>query len=291
MAAPTYTPYDGSSRPFTIGLSGLDPDRWIEPDGDLASQLAEKRRLAAERLDDILRSSTESLPAQRECLDMLGAYLARWHPNIYRRSADLMTIADSDAVDLADEAHPPIFTAGSLVQDDLVILERKTGGWTITAAHLAFPSSWSLAEKFLQPMDAVHAHVPGFSGGTRNATLVNRIFDNLQPDLPVERFNWSINRAYALYHPPGLKWTREQGEPEHAFIRVERQTLRRLPVTGAIVFTIRIYLDPLAAFKKSPDGKRLARLLSDQLAALAPEQIAYKGLSAWVDALCAYLQE
>ena len=34
--------------------------------------------------------------------------------------------------------------------------------------------------------------------------------------------------------------------PERVRVRVERQTLRRLPRTGAIVFTIRVYLTPLA---------------------------------------------
>ena len=291
MITSAYTPYDGSSKPFTIGLSRLDLSRWIEPDRDLASQLAEKRRLAGERLDDILRSSEESLPAQRECLRLLCDYLTEHHPQIYRRDADRITIAGSDTIDLADASRPPIFTAGSLIQDDLVILERKDAGWTITAAHLAFPSSWSLAEKFMKPMDEVHGHVPGFSGGTRNATLIHRIFDNLQPDLPVERFNWSINRGYALYHPPGLKWAKGEGDPELAYIRVERQTLRRLPQTGAIIFTIRIYLDPLQAFRQTPDGQNLARALAAQLEALTPDQTAYKGLAAWRDRLCTYLRQ
>ena len=40
--------------------------------------------------------------------------------------------------------------------------------------------------------------------------------------------------------------------PEAAsfFIRVERQTIRRLPETGAIVFTIRVHVNPLLSIKK-----------------------------------------
>lgn len=34
--------------------------------------------------------------------------------------------------------------------------------------------------------------------------------------------------------------------PERMRLRVERQTLRRLPRSGAIVFTIRVYMTPLA---------------------------------------------
>ncbi len=40
-----HTPYDGSSKPFTIGLVQLEPERWIEPDDALDYYLQEKARL------------------------------------------------------------------------------------------------------------------------------------------------------------------------------------------------------------------------------------------------------
>lgn len=291
---PAYTPYDGSSKPFAIGLSSLDPNRWIEPDDDLGRYLDEKRRLAGERYDDIFRSADESLDAQQECLDLLTEHLLQRHSDIYSRDGSRISMA-GHCVDLADTTRPPLFRAGSLIQDDLVILRRKPDGWTIIAAYLAFPSSWSLAEKFMQPMDQVHAHVPGFQGGTRNATIINRVFDNLQPDLPAERFNWSINWRYALYHPVSI---RPAADPEAsgldvmgAFVRVERQTLRKLPATGDIVFTIRIYLDPVKAFAAADNGPALATSLADQLAGLTDEQMAYKGLAERRDDLVAALRE
>jgi Protein of unknown function (DUF3445). len=279
---PAYTPYDGSSKPFAIGLSSLDPKRWIEPDEDLGRYLDEKRRLAGEHYDDIFRAADESLDAQQECLDVLAYHLLQRHSDIYSRDGSRISVA-GNSVDLADTTRPPLFRAGSLIQDDLVILRRKPDGWTIIAAHLAFPSSWSLAEKFMQPMDQVHAHVPGFQGGTRNAAIVNRVFDNLQPELPAERFNWSINWRYALYHPVSI---RPAADPEasgidvtNAFVRVERQTLRKLPATGDIVFTIRIYLDPVKAFTTVSNGAELAASLARQLEGLTDEQVAYKGLA------------
>ncbi|MFY8101134.1 MAG: heme-dependent oxidative N-demethylase family protein, partial [Allorhizobium sp.] len=160
--------------------------------------------------------------------------------------------------------------------DDLVIMMRREAGWFIAAAHLSFPSSWLLAEKFDRPMEEVHEHVPGFEGGTRNAAMINRIFDNLAPDLPAERFNWSINWKEKLFHPETGR--NDTAEPDEAVVRVERQTLTKLPVTGAIVFTIRIYLDPVTLFDRHPEGKRLALALADQLEALSEPQLRYKGL-------------
>ncbi|MEC9462467.1 MAG: heme-dependent oxidative N-demethylase subunit alpha family protein, partial [Pseudomonadota bacterium] len=156
----THTPYAGSTRPFTIGLSALDPGRWIEPDDDLARYLAEKRALAATRLTDIFRATEDSLPAQEECLSALVAHLKARHPQLL------------DEAIPTDPSLPPLLRAGMLVQDDLVIMMRRETGWCIAAAHLSFPSSWSLAEKFDRPMEQVHEHVPGFEGGTRNAAMI-----------------------------------------------------------------------------------------------------------------------
>lgn len=260
----THTPYAGPTRPFTIGLSALDPARWIQPDADLDRYLAEKRALAATRLDEVFRATEDSLPAQEECLAALVAHLKGHHPQLISGKG------------LTNEPLPPLLRAGMLVQDDLVIMMKRQTGWCIAAAHLSFPSSWVLADKFDRPMEAVHEHVPDFQAGTRNAAMINRIFDNLAPGLPAERFNWSINWKEKLFHPETGR--NDHAEPQEAVVRVERQTLTKLPETGAIVFTIRIYLDPVTLFRTHPDGRRLSAALADQLEALNEAQLAYKGL-------------
>lgn len=275
MTALTHTPYATSFRPFTIGLSALDPQRWIEPDSLLPHYLSEKRKLAETRLPEVFRATEDSLDAQKECLKLLLCHLERDHPQIYRRDGTIVHLAGQE-LNLADDTVPPLMQAGFLVQDDLVIMRKREAGWQMTAAHLSFPSSWVLAEKFNRPMEAVHEHVPGFQAGTRNAALVNRIFDNLLPNQPAERFNWSINWKEKLFHPESGR--DDDAQPDEAVIRVERQTLTRLPQTGDIVFTIRIYLDPVRLFSKHPNGMELATGLAKQLESLSDEQAAYKGL-------------
>lgn len=290
-SAPRYTPYDSTTKPFSIGLTALDPARWIEPDTGLEAFLAEKARLCAENFDDIFYAEEVSQAAQQECLDMIVDHLLDRHGDIYRREGDLIRFAGR-SVDLADPATPPLLKAGSLVQDDLVILEKRETGWHLAAGYVAFPSAWSLRQKAGLPMEGVHAHVPGFEGGTRNALMINRIFDNLQPDLPAMRMNWSIYPGGELYWPPerGARAERNGLIPSANFIRVERQTLRRLPKTGAIVFTIRIYADPLARLKAMDDGGHTARALADKLMEFSPEQLAYKGMVSKRDALVEYLR-
>lgn len=274
-----YTPYDGSSKPFTIGLLQLEPERWIEPDGDLAEQVMLKRALVAEHGERVLRAEPDTEEAQREVLDLLADYLPAHHPQHYCLDGTRMVVAGVDT-NISDEEISPLHRAGLLVQDDLVIMRKGDNGWRIAAAFLAFPSSWHLSEKFGLPMDEVHAHVPGFEGGSRNAGLINRMFDNLSPGRLVARWNWSMNWSYALYHPDAKSAEEKRGVPaEKAFIRVERQTLRKLPVSGYILFTIRIYLDPVAAILAQPNARELAVSMADQLEAMSDAETAYKGLT------------
>jgi hypothetical protein len=273
-----YTPYDGSSQPFTIGLQQLDPDRWIEPDADLGPQLAEKQQILEQYGDLVFRAETGTEAAQQEVLDTLADYLLTHHPALYRRDGERMHAAGT-AVELGDASAPPLQRAGLLVQDDLVIMRKGDAGWRIAAAFLAFPSSWSLEEKFGKVMGEVHAPVPDFQAGSRNAGLIERMFDNLSPDRFVVRWNWSVNWRHALYHPQPSTTAESASVPARdAVIRVERQTLRKLPRSGDILFTIRIYLDPVAAIMAQPRATELAASLADQLEGLSIEQAGYKGM-------------
>lgn len=288
---PKYAPYLSTPNPFVIGLSALDPKQWIEPDGDLDVFLTEKDRLRRTEFDAVFQQVEGSEAGQRECLDLLVRHLVEDHGDLYRRAGNRLEFAGR-SVDLASD-EPPLLTAGSLVQDDLVILSRRETGWHVVAGYVAFPSSWSLREKVGHPMEIVHAHVPGFAGGTRNAMMINRIFDNLRPDLPAVRMNWSIYPEGELFWPPE-RGARQEGRPfvpSANFVRVERQTLRRLPETGDIVFTIHIYSDPIASLLGLPDAGKVASALIQRLEGLTPEQLAYKGMVTKKAALIAYLKE
>ncbi len=279
-----HTPFDGSSKPFTIGLKPLDPAEWIEVDDQLRAYLDEKDRVAQRAPDQVFAAEPDSFDAQREVLDLLAAHLPARFPDIYLPTGMAIDIVPAfRRVDLLSPL-PPLLGAASLVQEDLVIMQKGDGAWRLTAASLSFPSSWHLREKFGRPLHEIHAPVPEFGEGTRNAGMIERIFDNLRPEQPVIRWNWSIHDDDALFHPPaGRPYDFGHG----AFLRLERQTLRKLPRTGAILFTIRIHLNPLEVFATHPP--ELAAQLAGQLAAMDAAQLAYKGLTEQRDQLLAHL--
>ncbi|MCC0029385.1 MAG: DUF3445 domain-containing protein [Brucellaceae bacterium] len=270
------------ARAFAIGVSPLDLAEWFVIGGDLARYLAEKQRLEAEHGDRVFMAEAETDDAQREVLDLVASHLTEHHPALYSRDGDIVTVLPTGgSVDLGGRDEPALKRAAHLVPDDLVIMRRGESGWRIAAASLCFPSSWSLAAKFGRPLDEVHAPVPDFAAGTRNATLIERMFDNLRPDMPVKRQNWSLYHDAELYHPVGHAAgdIDPAATPGPLYLRRERQTLRKLPGTGDILFTIRILVDPLEDVAASQGGSDLLRGIAAQIEAMTPDQLAYKGMA------------
>ena len=290
-----HTPYDGTTKPFTIGLTQLDEAQWLEEDENLIPYLDEKLSLYKALSDRVLVEDEGTREAQGEVLATVQAHVLKHFPALYRRDGNTMHIAGQHHVQLDDAPRSPIAIAGLLVQEDLVLMRKSADGWKLAAASLCFPSAWNLLEKFKRPLHEIHKPVPGFGTGTRNAELIERMFDNLDPSRIVLRWNWSLHGDAVLYHPhsnsgPALRF----GDGDlrgRVIIRLERQTLRKLPKSGDILFTIRIHLDPLEMVEARPDRAVLAASLAQQLASLTADEANYKGISAERAGLSARLKE
>ncbi|MEM9234234.1 MAG: DUF3445 domain-containing protein [Pseudomonadota bacterium] len=288
-----YIPFEKGHRGFEIALNTLDPADWIEPDDALAERLAQKALLSAKDPEGTFRAEAGTHAAQAEVLRLLTAYLTKYHPSLYWRDGPTMHLPKAGlCVDLTTGA-PPLQIAGQLVDDDLCLMVRdETRGWHLGAASLHFPSHWSMAEKFGLSMDDIHAPVPGFAD--RMAARVDRIFDHLRPEQPVWRLNWSLHDEPTLPLPgptegPRFQDTEEEALLARAFMRVERQTLRKLPDSGAILFTIKTYIDPLPALLKK-GGAGMVQDLHAALSAMDGDQLAYKGLTEARDRVLAAIE-
>jgi dimethylamine monooxygenase subunit A len=278
-----HKPYDGSSKPFNIGVRPLDIWDWIEVDANLPAYLKEKAKHYLDDRHQVIVSEGSSVEAQSEVLAMLSEHMCERYPNIYCKTESGIDILNGQfQVALDDQSLPPLAIAAKLVQEDLVLMSASPEGWRLVAASLCFPSAWNLLEKFGHPLHKVHGPVPGFGTGTRNASVIDRMFDNLRPEQPVMRWNWSLHEDGQLHHPISHSGSESRfGSGDiggHVFLRVERQTLRKLPKSGDIVFTVRIYLDPLEVLETMQDGDKLAAAIDEQLSVFSVEQESYKGL-------------
>ena len=266
-----YTPFEAPYR-MAMGLMALPLEEWIEPDAALTGDSREKRRLLRDHRDDVFRTLPGSEPAQDELLQLLARHLAVQAPDTYRLSAGQLELTPlGERHDLANPGLAPLDLAGRLVQEDLCILQRDDEAWRLTAASVCFPTRWNLASKMGKPLAEIHAPVPGF--GERLAAPVDLFFDRIREDKPVWRLNWSLLDDPALFQPSGhgRRTPRDDIDAANAgemvTLRVERQTLRRLPRTGAIVFTIRIHRWPLSVLAGQPEAARRLRQSMDSMPA------------------------
>jgi dimethylamine monooxygenase subunit A len=287
MTSFAHTPYVSDKSPFSIGLTPLDLANWIEPDDLLTEQLALKQTILADEHASAFGALAESAAGQGETLELLCVHLPERFPELYRRDAAAMHIIPAGR-SVALTGEPPLLIASRLVQEDLLLVRRSETGWRLVAGSLCFPSAWVLSEKLGREMEAIHAPVPRYAG--RMSDMVARIFDSIKPDQPVARLSWSIYGDANLRHACSKQASSERF-PTHArisgiaHIRVERQTLRRLAGSGDILFTVRVFADPIAAFSEHPDGRALAAALRRQVGRLSADELAYKGLTEVRDSL------
>ena len=276
---PDYLPLDGKPLRVSMGTRPLDLAHWIEIDEHRSAELDEKDHLLAERRDEVLAHLPEGDAGAAEVLALLAAYLPETFPDTYGSvEGGLADLPRGRIVHLGD-GHP-IDVAGRLVQEDLCIMSRGSDGrWRLTAASLCFPSRWRLADKIGHDLEAIHGPVPFYA--ERIGAPVDRMFDRLEPDRPVWRLNWTLLDDAALFQPQAAKSWRERTAGSDADLgdllhfRVERQTLRALPVTGDVLFTIRTYVRPMRDLEAARPGS--FRDLADTLEATASETADYKG--------------
>jgi hypothetical protein len=273
-----------------MGIKALDPAQWIEIDERFAPQLAERRQLLDERRDEVLAAPPESAAGQRELLDLLLEHLPRRFPQCYERfESGIANLVTGERFATAASGDAPLELVGRLVQEDFCLMQRGEAGYRLVAAVLCFPAHWRLADKLGRPLEAIHGPVPGF--GERLAAPVDRFFASIQVARPVWRLNWSLVDQPTLFLPPEHRGHPKPISAEHAgeqlWLRVERQTLRRLPRSGDVAFGIHTHVDPLADAIDSPEA---ARALAARVREMPEPMARYKSilpirepLLAWLD--------
>lgn len=283
--------FDPGPYRMAMGLVAVPPDELIELDERYPEEMAERRRLLAVRHQDVFAALPGSEAARQEVLDVLAELLPRRFPAWFGREGGVLhNRLTGESWTLDALPHDPLEVAGRLVQEDLCLLRLTDDGPILDAAVLCFPSRWSLAEKLGQPLATIHTRVPFY--GERLAKPVDRLMPNLKPGRLAVRLNWGITDDPALY-AESRKFRREHNPDvtsanagERIWLRVERQTLRLLERSGAVLFGIRTHLYPVA--RLAADA-RVAGELAAALRALPPEMALYKSLPPFRDALLAYL--
>ena len=282
---PKYFPFDGQPYAPKMGVQALDPAHWIEIDPERWDrELDLRERILAASPDLVLRALPESETACVELRDTVAAHLLAHAPDRYRQENGRFVVRGRTF-------EKPSTGLGALrqlahwTQEDWALLLGDVP--RIVAGAVLFPSRWNLPDKLgLAPLE-VHKPVPRFD---TIAQPTERILGRIREGFPLWRLNWTIHDSDELHVPfphasdPDLT---EANILEKTFVRVERQTLRRLPRSNAVAFSIRTYLYRIADVVT--DEERHQKLLGT-LEGLPRDSANYKGMRDFYDVLVTALR-
>ncbi|MDQ7071844.1 MAG: DUF3445 domain-containing protein, partial [Rhodobacterales bacterium] len=169
--------------------------------------------------------------------------LARYHGDAFERDGDEIRRPDGQVIAL--DRSDPLGALAKLVPDDFCLLQKRPAGsgneHVLTGALLCFPASWSLDEKFMQPLTFIHVPVASYDASI--AKRVQRLFDGVQPARPLWRFNALWYDDATLHQPRRSDAKRIAPDPDSApYFRSEKQCILRLPKTQAVVFSIHTFV-------------------------------------------------
>ncbi|QRV89729.1 alpha-mannosyltransferase [Ceratobasidium sp. AG-Ba] len=264
--------------------------------------------------------------AARELVNELGEFLIRRYPHIFRAISRIPPAPNDFSWNNLGEIKEIEITP--LGDDLALMLEGKDSRYYFQAGSICTAGFWRMKDKIGHPLERIHegGRVPQYREKLRDS--MNRFFCKLRTDKPVTRNNYFIQIVRQDDDPERLNsidgdemgWSDTTNgledhfdEPNHApkaeflatgeFVapqpisvdevgrvrfRTERQSLRRLPRSGAIIFTIRTYLEPVTRLAEEPG---VPGRLADAIRSWPPDVAEYKGQRLYVDAVLTHLDE
>lgn len=282
-----------------------ESDRLIETDAHYEAEIALKRQLLSELPTYYFQALPACELAQWEVLEAILRSLSLFEPDTFSLRIDgdhwhwsnkrlgeacQFIFGDAHTLPLA-----PLDWVGRQVQEDLIILAGNEA--SLVAGQLCFGNGWCLAEKLGLPFWEIHAPINPIVPPMMQAA--RKLMERLPIGRPVWRINWSVKITDQLdmtsRHTPCLdKLLLEQAPGftpatigEKLFIRIERQTLTRLPRSGAILFGIHTYQNRLD--REIQDRPYAAERLANVFRTTPQAMLDYKGMTLFMPVLLNYL--
>ena len=238
---------------------------------------------------------------------LTSTYLPRRFPTIFTLgTSELHNRTTGRALPLKpSSATAALVTLGENIDTDFLLLlptSPSTETYSLRAFVNCFPSGFSTRAKCGMNLAEIHAPVPGYAAKLEKS--MDRFFARLEVGKLVRRTNWAVTTNSDLFAEEGnhLYVAEEAGdgeaevEKQRAEIRIEecrlrceRQTLHRLPETGALVFAFKTYQYTLDEVKAEGSGPELAAAIDGLGAGSVPGMAVYKRGIVWGEKVKAFL--
>lgn len=228
------------------------------------------------------------------------SYLPERYPSMFKKTdVGIDNLFTGESFNIVQRPLPedPMAMSARLVQDDLALMfEKEDGQYYLLAGAILLAGFWRLEDKFGTSLSKIHTSgdVPQFKEKLEKGMM--NFFRRIRPEDPVLRNNYflQVDDDLAWSHSigredsPEVSWnTAEKNRAiEHHYFRSERQSLRRLPRSGAVVFTIRTYFEPITEIVKEP---YVPGRLASAIRSWGEDVSRYKGKEKYAEVLLEYL--
>ncbi|MFT6912900.1 MAG: hypothetical protein ACJAQW_001507 [Paracoccaceae bacterium] len=243
QASLPFTPWADRGLASLPGMQPVPQGAWLQVDDAYGAQMQRRTDLLAQKPEQVCAMLPTAASAVLEMLEQVVGDLGK--RDGFAVGPDSVSCPDGRHV--VRDTQRPLETLCGLVQEDFCVLQEDpdSKSHVLTAAILCFPASWTLAEKMGRPLIGIHDTVEEYDDTL--ARRVQRLFDVLRVGQPLWRANALVYAEPELFQPRPGGVRRAQPTGDGLFLRSERQSLLRLPVSRAVVFSIHTYVVPLEA--------------------------------------------
>ncbi|KAJ5586287.1 hypothetical protein N7450_006074 [Penicillium hetheringtonii] len=256
-------------RPFrwsyhqTMSLTKLETDWWIELESTYKSRIAQRKDLFAKNGKAVLDALPGSELACKELMEMVLQYICARYPQHFtlidkRILKNRILNTEQDI-----RSKPPLEILLDNVPEDFALMLRddETGFYFLRAAVICSALGWNVASKIGKQLHQIHAPIPDYK--EKMQFSMDRwdyfsFFTKMPTEKPIQRGSWGLEVGEPLYMPPGdpHEELRKYQDPglsiEDCTLRVDWQTLRRLPLSASIVFNFKAVFSPITEFRDEP---------------------------------------
>ncbi|KAH6966017.1 hypothetical protein EDB82DRAFT_318629 [Fusarium venenatum] len=293
-------------RPFkptyhiTMAIQSNTPSELITIDEDYLDRITQRRSIIATHGPTVHGCIPEGDAAVCELYTyLLSEQLPTRFPTIFQLSQD-KSICKNLATGMSfptlpqGSADAALRVLGETIEEDLFLLRQTSEGHQSIAFMCCFPSGFDPSTKLGKTLVEIHAPVPSYE---KIGSSMERFFAKLEVGKSVKRTNWSVQTHTELFNCQGNHITGDDAYQhdedvaiEKTFLRIELQTLTRLPKTGAILFSFKTYLYPVRQIKEEGLGSAFADAIEGLSKGNAPGMWTYKSAVRWGSSVIEYLR-
>ncbi|KAK0502849.1 hypothetical protein EDD18DRAFT_609012 [Armillaria luteobubalina] len=276
-------------RPFRwqyiqhMSLKKMEPDWWLELESTYCKRIAQRKALYAQYGKKIVNALPGSEGACRELMEMVIQFLTHRYPNqfIYDTNDGAFENRILGTVTQTRLLNPLIVLLENVPEDFLITLgDDKTGLYSLRAGVSCSAVGWNLGTKIGKNLSEIHVPVPDYK--ERMEFSMDRFFRKMPCEKPIQRGSWGLEKGQPLFLQPNTPGWAEREDPDAQVqmdisdvnLRVDWQTLRRLPVSRAIVFNFKALFTPVVQLREEP---YVPKLLLKVLREGKKELLEYKG--------------